>query len=77
MIFEHKMEIGKFLLAIFPLLGLILFLVPWKKLKKSHYPLGPSPDGKDKRGKQYASDTIVMGYMQDPTIDPLDLNKEK
>ena len=46
-----------------PILGIILLLVPWKKLKRTmHYPLGP--DGLDKKAKAYASDTIYMGYME-------------
>ncbi len=46
-----------------PILGIILLLVPWRKLKKTmHYPLGP--DGLDKKAKAYASDTIYMGYME-------------
>jgi hypothetical protein len=46
-----------------PILGIILLLVPWKKLKRSmHYPLGP--DGIDKKAKAYASDTTYMGYME-------------
>ncbi len=52
-----------------PFLGIILLLVPWRKLKKTmHYPLGP--DGLDKKAKAYASDTIYMGYMeQGPSIE--------
>ncbi len=61
-----------------PILGIILLLVPWKKLKRTmHYPLGP--DGLDKKAKAYASDTIYMGYMehgpsirQDTTLDKKD-----
>ena len=52
-----------------PILGIILLLVPWKKLKRTmHYPLGP--DGLDKKAITYASDTIYMGYMeQGPSIE--------
>jgi hypothetical protein len=52
-----------------PILGIILLLVPWKKLKKTvHYPL--DPDGLDKKAKAYASDTIYMSYMeQRPSIE--------
>ena len=61
-----------------PILGIILLLGPWKKLKKTvHYPLGP--DGLDKKARGYASDTIYMGYMQqgpsigqDTTLDKKD-----
>ena len=73
------MDIWMFLLGVFgiPLLCLILFFLPWKKLKKSHYPLGP--DGISKKAKRFASDTIVMGYMnQDPTrdVDPVESERK-
>lgn len=63
---RDKMEItwmsilGAFAL---PILGIILLLIPWKKLKRTmHYPIGP--DGIDKKAKAYASDTTYMGYME-------------
>jgi hypothetical protein len=46
-----------------PILGIILLLVPWRKLRRGmHYPL--SPDGIDKEAKVHASHTIYMGYME-------------
>jgi len=50
-----------------PVLGIILLLLPWKKLKRAmHYPLGP--DGTEKEAKAHASNTIIMNYMlQGPT----------
>ncbi len=46
-----------------PILGIILLLLPWKKIKRSmHYPLGS--DGIDKDAKAHASHTIYMSYME-------------
>ncbi len=46
-----------------PILGIILLLLPWKKIKRSiHYPLGP--DGIDKDAKEHATHTITLSYME-------------
>ena len=46
-----------------PILGIILLLVPWRKLKRSiHYSLGP--DGIDKAAKEHASNSIYLSYME-------------
>jgi hypothetical protein len=52
-----------------PILGIILLLLPWKKIKRSiHYPLGP--DGIDKEAKEHATHTIYLSYMeQGPSIE--------
>ena len=70
-----------FLLGSFgiPIIGIILLLLPWKKIKRSmHYPLGP--DGIEKKAKDHASNTIIMNYMaQEPTREgeTLDLTRRK
>jgi hypothetical protein len=55
----------------FPILGIILLLMPWRKIKRRmSYPLGP--DGIDKEAKAHASHTISLSYMEQTSSPRLD-----